>query len=129
MPSEINRQEARQIIEDSVGEEEEADSYDHSRYFGQRRYLEIQELSADIQLRAQEKKEILDMRKIWSRWLLGVVVAIVAFDFIVIIAVGFHWMTFSDGYVVPFFIVESFLKTIGLAIIVVRFLFNNNLGK
>lgn len=86
--------------------------------------IEDERIMARIQ--AEEKMAIIDMRSTWSVWLLRAIVAITLFDFVVIVAVGLHWFNFSENYIVPIFIGDSFLKTIGLALIVVGFLFNKD---
>lgn len=89
----------------------------------------IQRHRNTTQLMLEEWLDILKMRRRWSNWLLWVIIAVVAFDFFVVIAVGFGWMSFKEGYIVPFFVGESLIKTLGLAIIVVKFLFNEKFIK
>ena len=92
----------------------------------EKKFSQLERNKNEAQILAQERLDIMGMRKMWSKWLLVVIISIVAFDFFVILAVGFEWMKFSEGYIVPFFVGESFLKTIGLALIVVGFLFNKD---
>ncbi|MDD2757969.1 MAG: hypothetical protein PHD72_01160 [Patescibacteria group bacterium] len=92
----------------------------------QRKMSQLEQDKIIAQILARERLDIMGMRRTWSDWLLRVIISIVVFDFFVIVAVGFKWMSFNEGYIVPFFVGESFLKTIGLALIVVGFLFNKD---
>ena len=74
-------------------------------------------------LEAMEKEDIINMRRLWSNFLLAVVLFVVIFDSIIFIGIGRSWFIYDDR-VVPVFIVESLLKILGLALIVVKFLFN-----
>lgn len=78
-----------------------------------------------ILLDLQEKQDILKMRYRWSNWLLGVIVAIVGIDFVIIFFVGFELINFHSDIFMPLFIGDSLIKTLGLAIIVVKFLFDD----
>ena len=69
---------------------------------------------------------IMDMRKRWSGWILFTIVVIVVFNIFVIIMTGFRMMEFSSDIVLPFFLGESLLQTIGLAAIIVKFLFHKD---
>ncbi|MBT4384419.1 hypothetical protein HOD30_01580 [Candidatus Peregrinibacteria bacterium] len=75
---------------------------------------------------SKERESIIRMRRTWSSWLLVSIMLIVFFDIFLILAIGFSWMTFPEGYFVPVFVSESLLKIFGLAVIVVKFLFNEN---
>jgi len=78
-----------------------------------------------IQAILEERKEVRNMRIRWSNWILGCIVAIVAVDFLLVGAVGFGWAKFPDGYTLPAFLGESIINIIGLAVIIVRFLFSD----
>lgn len=84
----------------------------------------LQRERSNAQWTLKEWKDVITMRRIWSYSLLGTIVTIVGFDFFVILSVGYKWMIFDKGYIVPFFVGESLIKTLGLALIVVKFLFN-----
>lgn len=84
---------------------------------------ELQRESLRAELQLKEQREIIEMRGQWSWWVLACIVSINIFDFLVIGALGFHWISF-EGYVIPVFIADSLLKTLGLAAIIVNFLFN-----
>lgn len=74
---------------------------------------------------AEEKADIMAMRRCWSKWILLSIIAIIVFDFGLIVTTGIGLLNFESGYVVPVVIIESLAKTLGLAIIIVRFLFNS----
>ncbi len=80
---------------------------------------------ARIELLIREKDEIIRMRRMWSITILVAIIGITVFDIIVITLLGIGLMRFSEGYIVPAFIAESLLKTLGLAAIVVNFLFDH----
>lgn len=87
------------------------------------KYNALQREQHNRLLAIKEWNDVIEMRKSWSYWLLRTIMLIVVFDFFVIVMVGFKLMKF-EGYIMPFFIGESLIKTLGLAIIVVKFLFN-----
>lgn len=82
--------------------------------------LDWENLEAEI--KAQEKMNIIEMRKKWSEWILGCIVGIVIFDGVVIFLLGLNVIEFN-GHLAPIFIGESLLKMFGLAYVVVKFLF------
>lgn len=75
------------------------------------------------ELRLREKSEFLAFRKQWSRYLLMLVIAIVVFNAIFLVAVGKKWLQFQDEWLVRIIISGSFIEVLGLAKIVVDFLF------
>ena len=77
-------------------------------------------------LNNKAKIDVIRLRKWWGYVILGCVVAIVIFDFKIILLLGYGKISFSEGYIVPIFITESLLKIIGLAIIIVGYLFNKD---
>lgn len=78
----------------------------------------------NTQLDLKERNDVIEMRRTWSFWLLRAIIWIIVMDFAVIFLVGLNLMSFKNSYIVPFFIGESLIKTLGLALIVVKFLFN-----
>ncbi|PIZ55627.1 hypothetical protein COY23_04545 [bacterium (Candidatus Torokbacteria) CG_4_10_14_0_2_um_filter_35_8] len=86
--------------------------------------LESEQIFA--QIKAEEKRDIIRMRGQWSRWILACIVGIVILDYFVVFFLGFGWIKFGSGYTVPLFIGESLIKIFGLAIIVVKFLFERD---
>jgi hypothetical protein len=86
----------------------------------------LQEDQRVVDLYAREREGILRMRRVWSRWLLMAIMLIVVFDIFLVIAIGTGFLLFPEGYFVPVFVSESLLKIFGLAVIVVKFLFNEN---
>lgn len=75
------------------------------------------------ELRIQEKAEFLQFRKNWSKNLLYLVIFIVIFNAAFLIAVGMKWLVFLDEWLVRIIITGSFVEVLGLAKIVVDFLF------
>ncbi|MFA9288599.1 MAG: hypothetical protein ACEQSA_01835 [Weeksellaceae bacterium] len=75
------------------------------------------------ELRLREKTDFLSFRKEWSRNLLYLVVFIVVFTALFLIAVGLGWLSFMDEWLVRIIIAGSFVEVLGLAKIVVDFLF------
>ena len=77
-------------------------------------------------LRAKERKELIEMRGKWSSWVLCLLVFIVGVDTLFVYLVGLNLLKFSNDYIVPTFIGEGLMKTIGLAYIIVNFLFSKD---
>lgn len=75
------------------------------------------------QLQLKEKSEFLEFRKQWSKNLLTLVILIVIFNALFLVAVGLKWLTFLDEWLVRIIITGSFVEVLGLAKIVVDFLF------
>lgn len=94
-----------------------------SKYFKLEK--EEEENRDDLKLRNIELEYIITLRNRWSNWLLGVIVVIIVVDLFIMISVGFGWMTYTKTHIIVF-IFESILKIVGLAYIVVNFLFDKN---
>lgn len=76
-------------------------------------------------LNLQEKSDFLAYRKQWSTYLLSLVIAIVAFNAMFLITIGLGWLQFADEWLVRIIITGSFVEVLGLAKIVVDFLFKD----
>lgn len=87
------------------------------------RAMELDERNILSKLRAEERQNIIDMRRDWSVWVLRCIVAIVATDILGMFLLGFHVLSFDSQWFVPTFIADSLVKVLGLAFIIVRFLF------
>jgi hypothetical protein len=74
-------------------------------------------------LNYQEKFEFLSYRKQWSTYLLTLVIAIVAFNAMFLVTIGLGWLQFQDEWLVRIIFTGSFVEVLGLAKIVVDFLF------
>lgn len=61
---------------------------------------------------------VMELRKKWGYWVLGMIVAIVIFDMILVITYGLGWLTFNDTNVVIAVIVDSLAKVIGLGMLI-----------
>jgi len=114
--------EARQIILEQISSKMPSDLAE--KFAIQEKITFLQRENNNTQLDLKERNDIIRMRRRWANWLLVAILAIIVFDFFVIACVGFGWMKFNKGYIIPFFVGESLIKTLGLAIIVVKFLFN-----
>lgn len=120
MNEQISKDEVKQIL----AEQNRLVNLDGIDFELERKNDSLQREKNNTQLILKEWDDVIRMRRKWSNWLLVAIFAIITFDFFIIICVGFRWMTFEKGYIVPFFIGESLIKTLGLALIVVKFLFN-----
>ncbi len=74
-------------------------------------------------LSVQEKFDFLAYRKQWSTYLLTLVIAIVGFNMMFLVTIGLGWLQFSDEWLVRIIFTGSFVEVLGLAKIVVDFLF------
>ena len=92
----------------------------------QKRALEIEERSIKTQLWAKERQDIIAMRAGWSQWILRSILLVIISDVVLIFLLGFHIVSFNSYWVVPAFIADGITKTIGLAYIVVNFLFHRD---
>jgi len=90
------------------------------------RALELDERSTLFKLRAEERTNIIQMRKSWSCWILRAILLVVIADILLIFLLGFGVLSFRDQWYVPAFIAESLMKVLGLAWIIVKFLFGKD---
>lgn len=112
---EVQREEAIEHVQEDDIPDKEFESWE-----------EVETSSDEVELRLVEREELIAMRSRWSRivmWLLG---AIVVSDILFMWAVGFGLLAFSKEWEVPVFVGESIVKTIGLAYIIVNFLFHKD---
>jgi hypothetical protein len=79
----------------------------------------------ELKLKIQEKSEFLTYRRQWSRYLLYLLVVIVVFNSAFLVAVGRGLLTFKDEWLVRIVFAGSFVEVLGLAKIVVDFLFKD----
>lgn len=87
------------------------------------------DVSYDIkihELGLRERIEFLDFRKEWSRNLLLLVIFIVVFNSLFLITIGLGWLRFQDEWLVRIIFTGSFIEVLGLAKIVVEFLFRDH---
>ncbi len=89
-------------------------------------FFDLQNQRARFDLLLQEYQDIIGMRQTWSTWILRCVLAIVAFDILLMILIGVGALKYSNDWVVPAFIGDSLIKVIGLAIIIVGYLFGKS---
>lgn len=124
MIEEIGKEEEKAKAKELIEQNQKSISLFDKDFEVKEKYNFLQRKQNDALLIA-EWNDVIEMRKNWSRWLLRAILAIIIFDFFIIFAVGIGWMKFDKGYIVPFFVGESLIKTLGLAIVVVKFLFNS----
>jgi hypothetical protein len=91
-----------------------------------RRELELGRLRSEAELAATEQHDIIAMRGRWSKIILWTIVGINVLDAVVVICSGLGWLHYDQGLTVPLFVADSLLKTLGLAAIIVAFLFNKS---
>jgi hypothetical protein len=83
--------------------------------------LDYEDRAQEIGLR--ERIEFLDFRKEWSRRLLTLVVFIVLFNAVFLVLIGRDILQFRDEWLVRIIFAGSFIEVLGLAKLVVEFLF------
>jgi len=71
----------------------------------------------------RERTEFLYFRRQWSKYLLLIFVFIVIFNAIFLVVIGLGWLKFADEWLVRIIFGGSFVEALGLAKIVVDFLF------
>lgn len=84
----------------------------------------LEEASYNAEIKAQRGRDINAMRKRWSTALLWSIVGIIIFDAIFSLLLGFDILKFVDQRLILAFILENLIKIAGLAIVVVKFLFD-----
>lgn len=88
-------------------------------------YSKLEEDSEEQRTKLEEWKSIIEMRKRWSTWILGAIILVLVFDIVFILLLGFDLISYKNG-IVPVFATEGLIKVVGLAYIVVNFLFNKD---
>lgn len=78
------------------------------------------------ELEGIEHADVIRMRKYWSLIVLIVIMFVVGFDSAIILLYGLGWIEFESETLVMFFLGEGLFKVIGLALIIVGFLFNKD---
>jgi hypothetical protein len=88
-------------------------------------FKEIQKKSKDTEtLEDKENRGIIEMRKLWSNWILFFIGLIVVFDVLLVILYGFKVWSFEDSKVVIVVITENFLKIISLGFLITNSIFH-----
>ncbi|MBI2436646.1 MAG: hypothetical protein HYV41_02820 [Candidatus Magasanikbacteria bacterium] len=87
---------------------------------------EIDERSIKAELWARERRDIIEMRAGWSKWILYSIISVIIFDMLITLLLGFQVIFFTSEWIVPAFVTDSIIKVIGLAYIVVNFLFHKD---
>jgi hypothetical protein len=94
-----------------------------SQFLDERGYAEKLYQINLYELNLKEKSEILGFRKKWSNNLLWLVVVIVVFNGLFLLAIGRDLLQYQDEWLVRIIFAGSFIEVLGLAKIVVEFLF------
>lgn len=85
---------------------------------------ELKEKSKQEESTAEkENREIIEMRKIWSHWVLFFIGVILLFDIVTVTLYGLGIWKFQDPNVVIVIVTDNLLKIIGLGIIITHNIF------
>ena len=73
------------------------------------------------------RRKYFDLRDTWSKWIIGWITVLIAFDSIVTVAVGLGCLDYSqyEGFITVVFL-QTFLQIVGLGAVAVRYLFKSN---
>ncbi len=82
--------------------------------------------ATEAELKLREHHDLINMRSKWSDSVLNLVKIIVFSGIAFSWALGLGWIKFDNNLAVPVFISDSLLKSIGLAYIIVHFLFHKD---
>jgi len=74
-------------------------------------------------LKNKENQDIMNMRRIWSYAVLGLIVVIVFFDCYMVSKIGSHEWSFDSPIIVITVISDNFLKIVGLGLLITREIF------
>ncbi|MCR5941847.1 hypothetical protein FG152_13585 [Ochrobactrum sp. XJ1] len=67
-----------------------------------------------------------DSKKQWSDFMIDVMTILIGFQMVLLIMVGFGWWDFSKyEWLLPLLLVQNFAQIVGLALVVVRSLFDS----
>ena len=75
-------------------------------------------------LEKRENREIIEMRRLWSHWILFFIGLIIVFDIVLVSFYGLGIWTFSNTNIVIAVITENFLKIVGLGFLITQKLFD-----
>lgn len=76
------------------------------------------------------RRRFFQMRTTWSRWIIGWITALIAFNMLLTLAVGAKWLNFLEyQWFITAVIVETFLQIVGMGFVAVRFLFSDGKDK
>lgn len=114
---EIKRESAVKLVKRSTNEDSKVTAMNQ---------ILIEGASTKALLEAKEWGELIDMRRSWSKNILLLVVFIVLSDVGFMWCLGLGWLSYPNSLIIPTFIGDSLIKTIGLAFIIVHFLFNKD---
>lgn len=83
-------------------------------------------LEEKYKLEIDAMKDILNMRKSWNCFIKFFVGLLILTQIVIIFLIGFHKLNYDSNTVISIFFSETFLQIVGLAIIVVKYLFPQN---
>ncbi|HBH19496.1 MAG TPA: hypothetical protein DEB30_02120 [Candidatus Peribacter riflensis] len=92
-------------------------------------FSQLEDRRMTAMLLAQEKQDIIAMRKKWSGWILLCIVLIVIYDMVMIPLIGVGVFAPQDEgakWLIGLLITENLAKVLGLAYIVVNWLFSGD---
>ena len=87
-------------------------------------YRKIEYNKAETEL--QGLKDFYELRKQWSNLIKGCIIELLASQILIIILIGRNVLVYNSTVVISIFFAETFAQIIGLAILVVKFLFKEN---
>ena len=114
------RDEVKLALQDIVVTQDSTNDLDMSR-----KWQELELDRDEALLISTERRELITMRSRWSNWILIVIVAISVFDMLLIGLIGGGIWVFTDNFAIPLFIGESLVKLLGLAFLIVHYLFDH----
>lgn len=74
----------------------------------------------------QGLKDFYELRKQWSTFIKWCIISLLASQIVITILIGCNVLVYNSTVVISIFFAETFAQIVGLAILVVGFLFKNN---
>ncbi|WP_413207610.1 hypothetical protein [Rhodospirillum sp. A1_3_36] len=82
------------------------------------------ELEKDIERAG--RKDFFELRKTWSCWIIGWITALIGFNIVLTLCIGFSWLNFKEyEWFITAVTVETFLQIVGMGYIAVKYLFSD----
>lgn len=93
----------------------------------QEKFYILQQQSEKMQTHLKGLKDFYKHRNIWSWFLLATIGALIIFQISITFGIGFHWLDFVNyKTIIGLIVSENFAQIVGMGIVVVKFLFNEN---
>lgn len=83
-------------------------------------------LRAEMSIKLEERARIIEMREGWSVWILRAIWFLILFNAAFLVCAGRGWLKFDSAFIVEIALGQTVVQVIGLALIVVGFLFNKD---